>query len=733
MCAGVESDQPGDCPKCGMALERNPAWRPVAAAIYTCPMHPEVQSDQPGDCPKCGMPLEPQHAGAADEEDRESRDLSRRLWIGTLLTAPVFVIAMAHLIPALAGWENDITRWLQFALATPVVVWAGAPFFRRGWRSIITRQFNMWTLISIGVATAYLASAAAMLVPGIFPPTMRHGAHAPIYFEAAAVIIVLVLVGQVLEAGARRRTGGALQALLDLAPPTARRLGADGTDQEIPLDQVHVGDLLRVRPGDKIPVDGAVLDGRSSVDESMLTGESLPVAKAAGDPLTGGTVNGAGGFTMRAERVGHETLLARIVAQVGEAQRSRAPIQALADRVAGWFVPVVLAASVVTFVLWWWLGPEPRLAFALVNAVAVLIIACPCALGLATPMSVMVGIGRGARAGILVKDAGALENLDTVTALALDKTGTLTEGRPQVVSIVAAPGHTEGEIIRLVAAVEQGSEHPLAAAILRAAKDRSLPLPASADFASTSGGGASARVDGHEIAVGSLAFLQQREVRDLATLSSRAPALQEQGQTVVFAAIDGAAAGLLGIADPLKPTTRAALTELRALGLRLHLLTGDDARTAAAVARDLGFASIEAGLSPSDKIARVQAWGAAGERIGMVGDGVNDAPALAAAHVGIAMGTGTDVAMHTAGITLVKGDLLGLARAIRLSHATLRNIRQNLLFAFLYNALGIPIAGGLLYPFFGLLLSPMLAGAAMSLSSVSVIGNALRLRRVDLG
>jgi len=733
MCAGVESDQPGDCPKCGMALERNPAWRPSAATIYTCPMHPEVQSDHPGDCPKCGMPLEPQHAGAADEEDRESRDLSRRLWIGTLLTAPVFVIAMAHLIPALAGWENDTTRWLQFALATPVVVWAGAPFFRRGWRSIITRQFNMWTLISIGVATAYLASAAAMLVPGIFPPTMRHGAHAPIYFEAAAVIIVLVLVGQVLEAGARRRTGGALQALLDLAPPTARRLGADGTDREIPLDQVHVGDLLRVRPGDKIPVDGAVLDGRSSVDESMLTGESLPVAKAAGDPLTGGTVNGAGGFTMRAERVGHETLLARIVAQVGEAQRSRAPIQALADRVAGWFVPVVLAASVVTFVLWWWLGPEPRLAFALVNAVAVLIIACPCALGLATPMSVMVGIGRGARAGILVKDAGALENLDTVTALALDKTGTLTEGRPQVVSIVAAPGHTEGEIIRLVAAVEQGSEHPLAAAILRAAKDRSLPLPASADFASTSGGGASARVDGHEIAVGSLAFLQQREVRDLATLSSRAPALQEQGQTVVFAAIDGAAAGLLGIADPLKPTTRAALTELRALGLRLHLLTGDDARTAAAVARDLGFASIEAGLSPSDKIARVQAWGAAGERIGMVGDGVNDAPALAAAHVGIAMGTGTDVAMHTAGITLVKGDLLGLARAIRLSHATLRNIRQNLLFAFLYNALGIPIAGGLLYPFFGLLLSPMLAGAAMSLSSVSVIGNALRLRRVDLG
>ena len=717
-----------------MALERNPAGRLTAATVYTCPMHPEVRSDQPGDCPKCGMALEPQHSAPDDEEDdAELRDITRRLWIAALLTAPVFVIAMSHLIPALAGWENDPTRWLQFALATPVVVWAGAPFFRRGWRSIVTGHLNMWTLIAIGVGTAFVASATAMLAPDIFPPTMRHGAHAPIYFEAAAVIIVLVLAGQVLEGRARRRTGGALRALFDLAPPTARRLRDDGSDEEIPLEQIKTGDRLRVRPGDKIPVDGTVLDGRSSVDESMLTGESKPAAKATDDPVTGGTVNGAGGFTMRADRVGHDTLLARIIAQVADAQRSRAPIQSLADRVAGWFVPVVLVVAVATFALWWWLGPEPRLAFALVNAVAVLIIACPCALGLATPMSIMVGIGRGARAGILVKDAEALETLASITALALDKTGTLTEGRPRVVTLSAANNLSEDELLRLVAAVEQGSEHPLAAAIVRAARDRNLPLSAAADFATTSGGGVHARIDGREVAIGNAAFLEQRQVRDLAPLRERGVALQEQGQTVVFAAIDGTAAGLLGIADPVKPTTRAALDELRALGLQLHMLTGDDARTAATVARDLGLTSVDAGITPDGKIAKIKAWRAAGERIAMVGDGINDAPALAAANVGIAMGTGTDVAMHTAGLTLVKGDLLGLTRAIRLSRATLRNIRQNLVFAFAYNALGIPIAAGVLYPFFGLLLSPMLAGAAMSLSSVSVIANALRLHRADIG
>lgn len=736
MCAGVESDQPGDCPKCGMALERNPAWEPEARLIYTCPMHPEVEQAQPGECPKCGMPLEPKTAGNADaaEEDVELRDMTRRLRIAAVLTLPVFLSAMTHLLPEAvrASWlEGPASRWMQFALSTPVVVWAGWPFFRRGWRSLVTRHLNMWTLISIGVGAAYISSVAAMLVPDVFPPAMRHGSHVPIYFEAAAVIIVLVLLGQVLELRARSRTGSAIKALLNLAPPVARRVGDSG-DEEIPLEQVRVGDRLRVRPGEKIPVDGAIDDGRSSVDESMITGEPLPVEKTTGDKVTGGTVNGAGGFVMRAERVGRDTLLARIVQMVGEAQRSRAPIQRLADRVAAIFVPAVLAVAVMTFALWWWLGPEPKLAYALVNAVAVLIIACPCALGLATPMSIMVGVGRGAQEGILVKDAEALEHLEKITTLVIDKTGTLTEGRPRVTEIVTAAEWQEDELLRLVASVERSSEHPLAAAIVRKAEEREVALATITDFASATGGGVVGRIEGREVAAGRIDFLEERNVSGLDSLTGKAQAFQENAQTAIFVAVDGRTAGLIAIADPIKKTTPEAIRELHALGLKLHMLTGDNRRTADAVAKTLGLDSVEADATPDSKIARVKALRAAGEHVAMAGDGINDAPALAESDVGIAMGTGTDVAMHSAGITLVKGDLRSIARAIRLSRATLRNIRQNLVFAFLYNSIGIPIAAGLLYPFFGVLLSPMLAGAVMSLSSVSVITNALRLRHASL-
>jgi Cu+-exporting ATPase len=736
MCPGVESDKPGDCPKCGMALERNPAWQPKQRIIYTCPMHPEVEQAQPGDCPKCGMALEPKTIGGADEDEEsgELQDMMRRFWIAAALTLPVFLVAMSHLLPASArlDWiEGPASRWMQFALSTPVVLWAGWPFFRRGVRSIATRHFNMWTLISIGVGAAYVASVAALLTPQLFPPAMRHGSHVPIYFEAAAVIIVLVLLGQVLELRARSRTGSAIKALLNLAPPVARRI-REGTDEEIPVERVQVGDRLRVRPGEKIPVDGEIDEGRSTVDESMITGEPLAVAKGAGDKVTGGTVNGAGGFVMHAERVGRDTLLARIVQMVGEAQRSRAPIQSLADRVASIFVPTVLALAVVTFALWFWLGPEPKLAYALVNAVAVLIIACPCALGLATPMSVMVGVGRGAQEGILVKDAEALEHLEKITTLVIDKTGTLTEGRPRVTTVAPAAGFDEDELLRLAASVERSSEHPLAAAIVSAAEERGLALGQTSDFDSTTGGGVSARVDGHEIAAGNLDFLKQRGVSGLDSLAEQARPLREAAATAIFAAVDGRAAGVLGIADPIKKTTPEAIRELHALGLKLHMLTGDHRVTAEAVARSLGLDSVEAGATPDSKIARVKALRSQGERVAMAGDGINDAPALAEADVGIAMGTGTDVAMHSSAVTLVKGDLRSIARAIRLSRATLRNIRQNLVFAFLYNSIGIPIAAGLLYPFFGLLLSPMLAGAAMSLSSVSVISNALRLRHLDL-
>jgi Cu+-exporting ATPase len=736
MCPGVESDKPGDCPKCGMALERNPAWKPAAKTIYTCPMHPEIEQDHPGDCPKCGMALEAKLITSADaEEDHAELDgMTRRFWIGAGLTLPVFIVAMAHLIPSLAHREwldGEASRWMQFALSTPVVLWAGWSFFRRGWRSLVTVQFNMWTLISLGVGAAFLFSAAAMLAPGIFPETMRTHGKIPIYFEAAAVIIVLVLLGQMLELRARSRTGSAIKALLNLAPPTARRV-TDGGDEEIPLEQVRSGDLLRVRPGDKVPVDGVLTEGRSSIDESMITGEPVPVAKQPGDKATGGTVNGTGGFVMRAERVGSDTLLAQIVNMVAEAQRSRAPIQGLADKTAAVFVPVVMAVSVITFVLWLVFGPEPRLAHAIVNAVAVLIIACPCALGLATPMSIMVGVGRGAQEGILVKSAEALERMEKVTTLVVDKTGTLTEGKPKLVDCIPVEGMGAKELLRFAATLEQGSEHPLAGAVVAGAKDQSLSLETVKDFRSVTGGGVAGIAFGRTIMVGKPAFLRGEKVDGLEALETQAARFQAEGKTVLFVAVDGRPAGILSVADPIKATTAEAIRELHALGLNLVMLTGDNRHTAEAVAAQLGIDDFEAEVEPQGKIAHIQKLHSAGKVVAMAGDGVNDAPALAQADVGIAMGTGTDVAMQSAGITLVKGDLRAIAKAIHLSRATMRNIRQNLFFAFVYNVVGIPVAAGLLYPLLGWLLSPMLAGFAMSLSSVSVITNALRLRKTRL-
>ena len=735
MCPGVESDRPADCPKCGMALERNPAWQAPDHLIYTCPMHPEVQQDHPGDCPKCGMPLEPQATTAGhDEENAELDDMSRRFWIAAALSLPVFLLAMAHLIPALGRqpWANgDLSRWIQFALTTPVVTWAAWPFFRRGWRSLVTGNLNMFTLIAIGVGAAFSFSAVAMLLPGLFPHNMQHGGKVAIYFEAAAVIVVLVLLGQVLELRARSRTGSAIKALLNLAPPQARQV-IPGGDHIVPLDHVKVGDQLRVVPGEKVPVDGAVVEGHSSVEESMITGEPLPVEKSVGDKVTGGTVNGTGSFVMRAERIGKDTLLGQIVSMVAEAQRSRAPIQGLADKVAGIFVPVVLAVSALTFILWMTLGPEPRLAHALINAVAVLIIACPCALGLATPMSIMVGIGRGAQEGVLVKNAEALEHLEKVTTLVVDKTGTLTAGKPKLVDVLPSSGFETNELLRLAASLEQNSEHPLAAALVQGAKDQGITLETVREFRSVTAGGVMGTVGDFAVMVGKAEFLRQENVGGLEPLESAAVKFQEEGKTAVFVAVEGKPAGLLSVADPIKPTTAEAIRDLHALGLHLVMLTGDNRRTAAAVAAELGLDQVEAEIGPAGKVACIQRLRAAGQRVAMAGDGINDAPALSEAEVGIAMGTGTDVAMQSAGITLLRGDLRGIAQAIRLSRATMRNIRQNLFFAFLYNALGIPVAAGVLYPFFGLLLSPIMAGAAMSLSSVSVISNALRLRKITL-
>jgi Cu+-exporting ATPase len=682
------------------------------------------------------MTLEPQtmSAGKGDEEDVGLRDMTRRFWVGVMLTLPVFVLGMVHLIPALGrqSWvDSQVSRWLQFALARPVVFWAGWPFFQRGWRSVVTRYLNMFTLIAIGVGAAYVFSAFAMLFPGIFPHTMQHDGKVAIYFEAATVIIVLVLLGQVLELRARSRTGSAIRALLNLAPPMARQV-APGGDREVPLDQVKIGDWLRVVPGDKVPVDGAVVEGHSSVEESMITGEPLPVEKIVGDKVTGGTVNGPGSFVMRAERIGGDTLLGQIVNMVAEAQRSRAPIQGLADKVAGIFVPVVLAVSVLTFIIWMWLGPEPKLAHAIVNAIAVLIIACPCALGLATPMSIMVGVGRGAQEGVLLNNAEALERLEKVTTLVVDKTGTLTEGKPKLMDVLPSGGFDAKELLHLVASLEQNSEHPLAAAIVQAAKDKSIALDAVKDFRSVTAGGVFGIVAGRAVVIGKQEFLRTEKIIGLEPLEASAIKLQEESKTTMFVAIDGKPAGILAVADPIKSTTTQAVTDLHALGLKLIMLTGDNRRTAATVATQLGLDAMEAEIEPAGKAKYVKKLRAEGKRVAMAGDGINDAPALSEADVGIAMGTGTDVAMQSAGVTLVKGDLRGIAKAIRLSRITMRNIRQSLFFAFLYNALGIPLAAGVLYPFFGLLLSPIIAGAAMSLSSVSVIGNALRLRNVRL-
>jgi Cu+-exporting ATPase len=699
-------------------------------------MHPEVQQDHPGECPKCGMTLEPKTAtaGPADNENTELRDMTKRFWIGAALALPVFVLAMAHLIPALGRlpWvDGNASRWSQFALATPAIWWAGWPLLHRGWRSIVTRHLNMFTLISIGVGAAFVLSAFAMLMPGIFPDTMQHEGKVAIYFESAAVIVVLVLLGQMLELRARSRTGSAIKALLNLAPPTARQV-APGGDHEVPLDQVKVGDWLRVVPGDKVPVDGAVVEGHSSVEESMITGEPLPVEKAVGDKVTGGTVNGPGSFVMRAERIGSDTLLGQIVNMVGEAQRSRAPIQGLADKVAGIFVPVVLAVSALTFVLWMWLGPEPKLAHAIVNAVAVLIIACPCALGLATPMSIMVGVGRGAQEGVLVKNAEALERLEKVTTLVVDKTGTLTEGKPKLIDVLPTQGFGPKEFLHLAASLEQNSEHPLAAAIVRGAKDQGIALDAVKDFRSVTAGGVVGTIAGRTVMVGKPDFLRSEKITRLEPLEASAVKLQEEGKTAMFVAIDGKPGGILAVADPIKSSTPKAIGELHALGLQLVMLTGDNRRTADAVAKHLGLDGVVAEIDPAGKVAHVKKLRAEGKHVAMAGDGINDAPALSEAEVGIAMGTGTDVAMQSAGVTLIKGDLRGIAKAIRLSRATMRNIRENLFFAFLYNAMGIPLAAGALYPFFGWLLSPIIAGAAMSLSSLSVIGNALRLRKVRL-
>jgi len=736
MCPGVAADEPGDCPKCGMALERNPAFRPSAGKkVYTCPMHPEIEQDEPGDCPKCGMALELKTVGAADDEDPELRDMTRRFWIGGAFTVPVFILGMAHMLPlgVITEWaDSDVSRWTQFLLSTPVVWWAGWPFFRRGWRSIVTRQLNMFTLIAIGVGAAYIFSAVAMLAPGVFPESMRHHGNVGIYFEAAAVIVALVLLGQVLELRARNRTGGAIRALLDLAPPTARRVRDSGEDEEVPLDDVREGDRLRVRPGDKIPVDGEVVEGSSSVEESMLTGEPIPVRKEVGDSVTGGTVNGTGSFVMRADRVGSDTLLAQIVHMVAEAQRSRAPIQSLVDKVASIFVPIVLVVAVLTFGVWLAVGPEPSFAYAVVNAVAVLIIACPCALGLATPMSIMVGVGSGARNGVLIKNAEALQELERIDTLVVDKTGTLTEGKPKLVEIISVDGGDEEELLRLAASVEQSSEHPLAAAIVAGAKEREAPLASVSGFQSETGGGVKGTIDGRAVLIGKAGFLHDEGVRGLEHLEESALALQEKAQTTVFVALDGQPAGILAIADPIKEDAARTIRDLHDLGIAVVMLTGDTKRTAAAVAKVLGIDSFEAGVTPEEKAAYMRALRDDGKRAAMAGDGINDAPALSEASVGIAMGTGTDVAIQSAGITLLHGDLRGIARAVRLSRATMRNIRQNLFFAFAYNSVGIPIAAGVLYPVLGLLLSPIIAGAAMSFSSVSVIGNALRLNRAQL-
>ena len=741
MCSEVHASKPGPCPSCGMALERE---TPIAAkrTEYTCPMHPQIVRPGPGFCPICGMALEPRTVTAIEEENPELRDMTRRFWVSVALTVPLLALAMMVMVVTGGGLgvhaasSTGLAPWIELVLATPVVLWGGWPFFQRGWASIVNRSTNMFTLIAMGTGVAYLFSLTATVFPRMFSASFggvdqggMNGAP-PVYFEAAATIVTLVLLGQVLELRARSRTGAAIRALLNLSPDTARIL-RDGTERDIPLDQVKAGDRLRVRPGEKIPVDGVVLEGMSSVDESMITGESIPVLKEPGSRVIGATVNTTGSFIMQAEHVGKETLLARIVQMVSQAQRSRAPIQRLADRVAAWFVPAVIGIAAVTFIVWSFFGPEPRLGHALVNAVAVLIIACPCALGLATPMAIMVGTGRGARAGVLIKNAEALEILEKVNTLVFDKTGTLTEGKPTVESVIAVSGGNETELVRLAASLEQGSEHPLGSAIVAAAKTNNINLASATDFQSRTGLGISGKVDGKIISVGNDKFLQETGA-SIDALKHDAAELRRNGQTVIFVAVDGRPAGLIGIADPIKPSTAQALRDLKAAGLRIVMLTGDSRGTAEAVAAELGIDEFEAEILPDKKSEVVRRLQQRGRTVAMAGDGINDAPALAQADVGIAMGTGTDVAIESASVTLVKGDLAGIVRARKLSQATMRNIRQNLFFAFIYNLLGVPIAAGVLYPFFGLLLSPILAAAAMSFSSVSVITNSLRLRNTEL-
>ncbi len=701
--------------------------------IHTCPMHPEIRQVGPGSCPICGMALEPVLVSLEAEPNLELIDMRRRFWIGLVLTIPVFILEMGgHLLGLDHLVSQRSSNWIQLILATPVVLWAGWPFFQRGWQSLVTRNLNMFTLIAMGTGAAWIYSVVATLVPGIFPDAFRqHDGSVAVYFEAAAVITVLVLLGQVLELRARESTSGAIRALLDLAPKTARRIGVDGAEEEVQLDAVHVGDRLRVRPGEKVPVDGEVIEGRSAVDESMVTGESMPVTKEVGASAIGGTMNQSGALVIEARRVGRDTMLSQIVQLVAEAQRSRAPIQRLADQVSGWFVPAVIGLAILSFIAWAIWGPEPRFSFGLVAAVSVLIIACPCALGLATPMSIMVGVGRGAQAGVLIRNAEALEHMEKVDTIIVDKTGTLTEGRPAVTAIVPAPGWAKADVLRLAASVERASEHPLALAIVRAAEERDIALASVADFDSPTGKGALGVVEGRRIPLGNAKFLAEQGV-DVAPLAEQADRLRKDGATAIFMGVDGRVAAIFAIADPVKPSTPEALAALKAQGIRVVMLTGDNWTTAKAVARQLGIDEVEAEVLPDQKSEVVQRHKAAGEVVAMAGDGVNDAPALAAADVGIAMGTGTDVAMESAGVTLLKGDLTGIVRARRLSQAVMRNIRQNLFFAFIYNALGIPVAAGVLYPFFGILLSPIIAAAAMALSSVSVIANASRLRGVKL-
>jgi P-type Cu+ transporter len=726
----IKQNKPGMCPKCGMTLEKipTPSSRKI---IYTCPMHPEIQQDHPGLCPICGMTLEPKEA-TAEVDDSEYRDMQRRFWIGAILTIPVLILATGNMFPFLkleSVVSDPISRWIQFIISTPIVLWSGWPFFEKAWYSLVNLSLNMFSLIALGVGAAYFYSAIAVVFPNLFPDSFKEKGELFIYFEAASVITVLVILGQVLELKAKSQTSQAIKALLGRAAKTAHLL-VNGQEQEVSIDQVKVGDILRVKPGEKIPVDGVVTEGSSFIDESMITGEPIPVEKKTKDNVTGSTINQTGSFLMEAQRVGSETLLARIVQMVSEAQRSKAPIQKLADTISGYFVPVVVLVAIITFIIWASIGPEPRFVFALVNAVAVLIIACPCALGLATPMSIVVGVGRGAEMGVLIKNAESLERLEKVNTVMMDKTGTLTEGKPRITQIVASSDWQENELLKLAASVEKNSEHPLALAIVQGAQERSLTIPEVNQFNSVTGGGVTGIVEGKKVFVGKPNLMEENHITGIASLQAQAKEAQEQAQTAIFVAIDGKAIGFIVVADPIKASTSKAIEDLHQLGIKVIMLTGDNEYTAKAVAKKLNIDEVHAGVNPKDKNILVQQLKNEKQIVAMAGDGINDSPALAAADVGIAMGTGTDVAMESAGITLVKGDLNGIVRAITLSRATMRNIRQNLFFAFIYNMAGIPIAAGILFPLTGLLLNPIIASAAMAFSSVSVILNALRLNKV---